>query len=141
MTALSKASRERSSLSKSAQSGTFGSLSKASRELSSLSGSAQSGNAVSLKVISSHIIIRMQSQQLKDRLKLLYRRPPTVVNADRIYKLYDLPYVQELERTYDDFIELNQHSLTLYDLIDCILDIRDAIIIRRCQLQRYYVVS
>ena len=94
-----------------------------------------------LKVISSHIIIRMQSQQLKDRLKLLYKRPPTVVNTERIYKLQDLPYVQQLENAYDEFIELNQHSLSLYDLIECILDIRDAITIRRCQLQRYYVSS
>jgi len=94
-----------------------------------------------LKVISSHIIIRMQSQQLKDRLKLLYKRPPTVVNTERIYKLQDLPYVQQLENTYDEFIELNQHSLSLYDLIEYILDIRDAITIRRCQLQRYYVSS
>lgn len=80
----------------------------------------------------------MQSQQLKVRLKLLYKRHPAIIGLDRVTKLYDLPYVQQLENAYDDFIETNQHSLTLYDLIECILDIRDAIVIRRCQLQRYY---
>ncbi len=91
-----------------------------------------------LKVISSHFIIIMQSQQLKDSLKLLYKRPPTIVNIDRVAKLHDLPYVQQLEIAYDEFIDVHQHSLALYNLIDYILDIRDAIIIRRCQLERYY---
>ncbi len=93
---------------------------------------------MSLRVISSHIIITMQSQQLKDSLKLLYKRHPIVVNVDRVNKMHDLPYVQQLEYAYDEFINTHQHSLTLYNLIDCILDIRDAIIIRRCQLERYY---
>ncbi len=93
---------------------------------------------MTLTVISSHIIIKMQSQQLKDRLKLLYKRAPIIIGVDRVHKMFDLPYVQQLENAYDDFIETNQHSLTLYNLIECILDIRDAITIRRCQLQRYY---
>ena len=91
-----------------------------------------------LRVISSYIIIKMQSQQLKDSLKLLYKRPPTIVNIERVSKLHDLPYVQELENAYDEFINVHQHSLALYNLIDCLLDIRDAIIVRRCQLERYY---
>ena len=93
---------------------------------------------MTLRVISSHIIITMQSQQLKDCLKLLYKRHPIVVNVDRVNKMHDLPFVQQLEHAYDEFIDTHQHSLTLYNLIDCILDIRDAIIIRRCQLERYY---
>jgi hypothetical protein len=76
--------------------------------------------------------------QLKDCIKMLYKRHPMVIDTNRVFKLYDLPYVQQLENDYDEFIDVNQHSLALYNLIDNILDIRDAIIIRRCQLQRYY---
>lgn len=69
---------------------------------------------------------------------MLYKRHPMVIDTNRVFKLYDLPYVQQLENDYDEFIDVNQHSLALYNLIDNILEIRDAIIIRRCQLQRYY---
>jgi hypothetical protein len=80
----------------------------------------------------------MSQQHIKDCLKMLYKRHPMVIDTNRVFKLYDLPYVQQLENDYDEFIDTNQHSLALYNLIDNILEIRDAIIIRRCQLQRYY---
>lgn len=93
---------------------------------------------MSLQVISSRIIIKMSQQHIKDCLKMYYKRHPMVIDTNRVFKLYDLPYVQQLENDYDDFINVNQHSLALFNIIDNILEIRDAIIIRRCQLQRYY---
>lgn len=83
----------------------------------------------------------MHPQQLKQNIRLLYKRPPVIIDPRRIEKMYDLSYIRQLECIYDDFINNHQHSLTLYNLIEYILDIRDAIIIRRYQLERYYCKS
>ncbi len=78
--------------------------------------------------------VTMQSKVIK----LLYKSSPTIVEPARVEKMHDLANIRQLEDAYDEFIITNQHSLTLYELIDYMLDIRDAITIRRYQLERYY---
>jgi hypothetical protein len=92
---------------------------------------------MTLKVISSHFIVTMQSK-VPNVIKLLYKSSPTIVEPARVEKMHDLANIRQLEHAYDEFILANQHSLTLYELIDYVLDIRDAITIRRYQLERYY---
>lgn len=80
--------------------------------------------------------IELETSSLHINLKKLFQNPPPIIDSKRIEKTTDKYFLQNLESKFDKFIEKNQHLLMLYDLIEDLLDIRDAIILQIGRLKR-----
>jgi hypothetical protein len=80
--------------------------------------------------------VQLGNGSLQLRLKILFPNSPRIYEIEKIHKITDKYFLIELESKYDKFIQNNQQVLMLYDLIEDMLDIRDAILIRVGRLQR-----
>ena len=80
--------------------------------------------------------VQLGNGSLQLRLKILFPNSPRIYEIEKIHKITDKYFLIDLESKYDKFIQNNQQVLMLYDLIDDMLDIRDAILIRVGRLQR-----
>lgn len=78
---------------------------------------------------------------LQVRVKKLFPNSPRILEIEKIDKITDKYFLIDLESKYDKFIVKNQHLLMLYDLIEDLLDIRDAILIRVGRLKRQELMS
>ena len=65
-----------------------------------------------------------------------FKNVPTIINPSKIDIITDIGYLLQLESKYDVFLEKNMQLLDLYNIIDDLLDIRDAITIQICRLKR-----
>jgi hypothetical protein len=79
--------------------------------------------------------IEMENTSLHVSLKKLFKNPPHI-DLKKIEKTTDKYFLSVLESKYDKFIEKNLHLLMLYNLIDDVLDIRDAIILQIGRIKR-----
>jgi hypothetical protein len=80
--------------------------------------------------------VNLGNGSLNLRIKILFPNSPRVYDIEKINKITDKYFLIELESKYDKFIENNQQVLMLYDLIEDMLDIRDAILLRVGRLER-----
>ena len=80
--------------------------------------------------------VEMETTSLQLSLKKLFNNPPRIIDFKKIEKTTDKYFLSDLESKYDKFIEKNMHLLMLYNLIDDILDIRDAIILQIGRIKR-----
>jgi hypothetical protein len=80
--------------------------------------------------------VQLGNGSLQLRLKILFPNSPRVYDIEKIHKITDKYFLIDLESKYDKFIVNNQQVLMLYNLIEDMLDIRDAILIRVGRLQR-----
>lgn len=78
---------------------------------------------------------------LQVRLKKLFPNSPRILEIEKIDKITDKYFLIDLESKYDKFIVKNQHLLMLYDLIEDLLEIRDAILIRVGRLKRQELMN
>jgi len=65
-----------------------------------------------------------------------FKNVPAIINPSKIDMITDIGYLSQLESKYDVFLEKNMQLLDLYNIIDDLLDIRDAITIQICRLKR-----
>ena len=63
-------------------------------------------------------------------LKTYFKNPPPIVTMSYIMTITDKQVLARLEAIYDTFIIENQQLLTLRDIIEDMLDIRDALLLR-----------
>jgi hypothetical protein len=61
---------------------------------------------------------------------------PPKIDVNKINLMSDLHYLSSLENMYHEFLNKNQHLLSLYNMIDELLDIRDALSIQVSKLKR-----
>ena len=80
--------------------------------------------------------VELETSSLQTNLKKLFQNPPPIIDSKKIDKTTDKYFLQNLESKYDRFIEKNQHLLMLYDLIDDLLDVRNAVILQIGRLKR-----
>jgi len=80
--------------------------------------------------------VNLGNGSLQLRIKILFPNSPRVYEIEKIHKITDKYFLIDLESKYDKFIVNNQQVLMLYNLIEDMLDIRDAILIRVGRLQR-----
>jgi len=80
--------------------------------------------------------VNLGNGSLQLRIKILFPNSPRVYDIEKIHKITDKYFLIDLESKYDKFIVNNQQVLMLYNLIEDMLDIRDAILIRVGRLQR-----
>jgi hypothetical protein len=80
--------------------------------------------------------VEMETSSLQLSLKKLFNNPPRIIDFKKIEKTTDKYFLSDLESKYDKFIEKNMHLLMLYNLIDDVLDIRDAIILQIGRIKR-----
>lgn len=80
--------------------------------------------------------VELETNSLQTNLKKLFQNPLPIIDFKKIEKTTDKYFLQNLESKYDKFIEKNQHLLMLYDLIEDLLEIRDAIILQIGRLKR-----
>ena len=79
--------------------------------------------------------VEIENTSLQLSLKKLFKNPPHI-DLKKIEKTTDKYFLSVLESKYDKFIEKNLHLLMLYNLIDDVLDIRDAIILQIGRIKR-----
>lgn len=79
--------------------------------------------------------VEMETTSLHVSLKKIFKNPPHI-DLKKIEKTTDKYFLSVLESKYDKFIEKNLHLLMLYNLIDDVLDIRDAIILQIGRIKR-----
>jgi len=65
-----------------------------------------------------------------------FKNVPRIIHPSKIDIITDIGYLLQLESKYDVFLEKNMQLLDLYNVIDDLLDIRDAITIQICRLKR-----
>ena len=65
-----------------------------------------------------------------------FKNVPAIISPSKIDMITDIVYLSQLESKYDVFLEKNMQLLDLYNIIDDLLDIRDAITIQICRLKR-----
>jgi hypothetical protein len=65
-----------------------------------------------------------------------FKNAPPIVNPSKINNITDINYLLDLEYKYDNFLEANQQLLDLYNIIDELLDIRNAVTIQISRLER-----
>jgi hypothetical protein len=80
--------------------------------------------------------VEMENTSLQLSLKKLFKNPPHIIDLKKIEKITDKYFLSDLESKYDKFIEKNLHLLMLYNLIEDLLDIRDAIILQIGRIKR-----
>lgn len=78
----------------------------------------------------------LDTLELRIIVKFLFTDPPPIVDTKFINRITDKTALQTMEKKYDTFIEKNQTELCSHDVIDQILDIRDAILLRIGRLRR-----
>ena len=61
---------------------------------------------------------------------------PSFIQINKIQKMTNKYYVQQLERKYDEFLEKYCQLLLLYNIMDDYLEIRDALTIQLNNIQR-----
>jgi hypothetical protein len=76
----------------------------------------------------------------KNTLKTNINFPPKI-DVNKIYLMSDVSYLSQLEVMYDNFLNKNQHLLSLYNIIDDMLDIRDALTIQVSKLKRKEITN
>ena len=82
-------------------------------------------------------IARIEStRELRIIIKILFTNPPPIIETNKISKITDKHFLLDLESKYDLFIEKNQQLLLLHDVIEDILEIRDAILLQIGRLNR-----
>ena len=79
--------------------------------------------------------VEIENTSLQLSLKKLFKNPPHI-DLKKIEKTTDKYFLSDLESKYDKFIEKNLHLLMLYNLIEDLLDIRDAIILQIGRIKR-----
>ena len=79
--------------------------------------------------------VEIENTSLQLSLKKLFKNPPHI-DLKKIEKTTDKYFLSVLESKYDKFIEKNLHLLMLYNLIEDLLDIRDAIILQIGRIKR-----
>jgi hypothetical protein len=84
-----------------------------------------------LKSQSSTNSIRPTNSILKQ-----FNNVPPIVHPSKINNITDINYLLDLEYKYDNFLEANQQLLDLYNIIDELLDIRNAVTIQISRLER-----
>ena len=65
-----------------------------------------------------------------------FKNVPAIINPSKIDIITDIGFLSQLENKYDVFLEKNMLLLDLYNIIDELLFIRDAIILQVCRLKR-----
>jgi hypothetical protein len=73
------------------------------------------------------------------RSKTIYTKipnSPPFIDLNKIDKMINKHYVEQLEKKYDEFLEKYCQLLLLYNIIDDYLDIRDALTIKLCDIER-----
>ena len=90
----------------------------------------QSPKAQSPKAHSS--IVQFLRTLFNNQLKAL----PQVIDITKIDKIMDKNFLASLEYQYDKFLNANMQILDLYNVIDYLLDVRDAILLKLNRLIR-----
>lgn len=80
--------------------------------------------------------ISVSENSLRTNLKHIFKTPPPIISFEKIEKITDKYFLIDMEAKYDKFIEKNLQLLLLYDFIEDLLEIRDAIILRIGRLNR-----
>ena len=73
------------------------------------------------------------------RSKTIYKKVPNspqFIDLNKINKMTNKYYVEQLEKKYDEFLEKYCQLLLLYNIIDEYLEIRDALSIKLCDIER-----
>jgi hypothetical protein len=91
---------------------------------------AQSPKAQSPKAQSP--IVQFLRTLFNNQLKVL----PQVIDITKIDKIMDKNFLAELEYQYDKFLNANMQILDLYNVIDYLLDVRDAILLKLNRMTR-----
>jgi hypothetical protein len=73
---------------------------------------------------------------LKSHSLKQFKNVPPIVHPSKINNITDINYLLDLEYKYDNFLEANQQLLDLYNIIDELLDIRNAVTIQISRLER-----
>lgn len=77
-------------------------------------------------------------------LRALFKNVPQIVDPIKLNNITDKTFLMDLEHQYEKFLEANLQLLDLHNLIDDMLNVRDAILIklnrmkRQEQIRRYY---
>ena len=69
-------------------------------------------------------------------IKNLFPDVPPIIDVQKIEKITDKYYLIKLEEKYDKFLQKNEQLLFIHNIIEDLLDIRDAIILRIGRLNR-----
>lgn len=77
-----------------------------------------------------------QSQYIMQNLRQLFKNVPSLIDISRLDKITDRSFLATLEFEYERFLEANLQLLDLYNFIDYLLDIRDAILLKLNRLRR-----
>lgn len=65
-----------------------------------------------------------------------FNNVPPIIHPSKISNITDINYLLDLEYKYDNFLEANQQLLDLYNIIDELLDIRNAVTMQISCLER-----
>jgi hypothetical protein len=82
-----------------------------------------------------NLYINLNQKQKQNKSDTNLTLPPKI-DINKIYLISDINYLSQLEIIYDNFLNKNHHLLALYELIDDMLDIRDALTIQVSKLKR-----
>ena len=77
-----------------------------------------------------------QAQYIIKNLRQLFKNVPSIIDMSRLEKITDRSLLSSLEYEYEKFLETNLQLLDLYNFIDYLLDIRDAILLKLNRLRR-----
>jgi hypothetical protein len=77
-----------------------------------------------------------QVQYTMQNLRQLFKNVPSIIDMSRLEKITDRSFLASLEYDYQQFLETNLQLLDLYNFIDYLLDIRDAILLKLNRLRR-----
>jgi hypothetical protein len=77
-----------------------------------------------------------QVQYTIQNLRQLFKNVPSIIDMSRLEKITDRSFLASLEDEYEKFLETNLQLLDLYNFIDYLLDIRDAILLKLNRLRR-----
>lgn len=73
---------------------------------------------------------------IRSVIKNLFPDVPPIIDVQKIEKITDKYYLIKLEEKYDKFLQKNEQLLFIHNIIEDLLDIRDAIILRIGRLIR-----
>ena len=77
-----------------------------------------------------------QAQYIIQNLRQLFKNVPSIIDISRLDKITDRSFLATLEYEYDKFLDTNLQLLDLYNFIDYLLDIRNAILLKLNRLRR-----
>jgi hypothetical protein len=75
-------------------------------------------------------------QHIMQNLRRLFKNVPKIIDISKLDKIQDRSFLATLEYEYQRFLETNMQLLDLYNFIDYLLDIRDAILLKLNRLRR-----